>query len=199
MNFTDQSNHQSNFKQLINTLHSSKYLYAQITNKRKSSRACKQVFSIPLKFYCTIDISTPGRLHNYVFNSVFICLLSHTEIQLQYVREQGLKRFSSDPSPLLPGSSRETQRTLSTGSTTSGDGEQECPPPLLLTKEEDLSTTTDGNTKPPADRPFEVGDLVKVEQKDSPWYGVIRWIGQLPGNLKCIAGIEMVILSKSTG
>ena len=79
-----------------------------------------------------------------------------------------------------------------TGSATSGQGEQECPPPLLLTKEEDLSTTTDGNTKPPADRPFEVGDLVMVEQKGSPWYGVIRWIGQLPIGPKIIAGIEMV-------
>ena len=81
---------------------------------------------------------------------------------------------------------------MSTGSTTTGDGEQECPPPLLLTKEEDLSTTTDGNTKPPADRPFEVGDLVMVEQKGSPWYGVICWIGQLPIGPKIIAGIEMV-------
>ena len=58
--------------------------------------------------------------------------------------------------------------------------------------EGDLSTATDGNTKPPADRPFEVGDLVKVEHKDSPWYGVIHWIGQLPGSSKRIAGIEMV-------
>ena len=148
-----------------------------------------------MKFYCTTGISTPGRLQNYVFNSVFICLLSHTEIQLQYIRE---KQFSSDPSSTLAGSSRETQRTLSTGSTTTGAGEQECPPPLLLTKEGDLSTTTDGNTKPPADRPFEVGDLVKVEQKDSPWYGVIRWIGQLPTGPEYIAGIEMVILFKGT-
>ena len=99
-----------------------------------------------------------------------------------------MKRFSSDKSD---SSLRETQRTLSTGSTTSGDGEQECPP-TLLTKEEDLSTATDGITKPLADRPFEVGDMVKVEQKDSPWYGVIRWIGQLPGSSKRIAGIEMV-------
>lgn len=131
-----------------------------------------------------------------------VCLFSYVESHLQHIRQQRLKQFlsdKSDSSPLLPGSPRETQRTLNTGSTTSGDGEQECPPPLLLTKEGDLSTTTDGNTKPPADRPFEVGDLVKVEQKDSPWYGVIRWIGQLPGSLKCIAGIEMVILSKSTG
>ena len=98
---------------------------------------------------------------------------------------------------MLSGSLRETKRTFSTGSTASGDGEQECPP-TLLTKEGDLSTATDGNTKLPADRPFEVGDLVKVEQKDLPWYGVIRWIGQLPTGPKCIAGIEMVILSKGT-
>ena len=115
-----------------------------------------------------------------------------TDSQLQYIREQRLKRFSSDPSSTLSGSPRETTRALSTGSTTSGDGEQECPP-TLLTKEEDLSTATDGNAKLPADRPFEVEDLVKVERdKGSPWYGVVRWIGQLPGNPKRIAGIEMV-------
>ena len=101
-----------------------------------------------------------------------------------------MKRFSSYKSD---SSLKETQRTLSTGSATSGDGEQDSPP-TLLTKEGDLSTstTTDGNTKPLADRPFEVGDMVKVEPKGSPWYGVIRWIGQLPGSSKHIAGIEMV-------
>ena len=101
-----------------------------------------------------------------------------------------MKRFLSDKSD---SSLRETQRTLSTGSTTSGDGEQECPP-TLLTKEGDLSTstTTDNNTKPLADIPFEMGDMVKVEPKGLPWYGVIRWIGQLPGSSKRIAGIEMV-------
>jgi len=35
--------------------------------------------------------------------------------------------------------------------------------------------------------------VVKVEQKQSPWYGVIRWIGQLPRSSKRIAGIEMVL------
>ena len=96
-----------------------------------------------------------------------------------------MKRFSSDKSD---SSLRETQRTFST---TTGDGEQECPP-TPLTKEGDLSTATDGNTMPLADIPFEVGDMVKVESKGSPWYGVVRWIGQLPGSSKCIAGIEMV-------
>ena len=118
-----------------------------------------------------------------------VYLFSYVESHLQYLRQQRLKRFSSDKSdssPLLPGIPRETQRTFST---TSGDGEQECPPNLSLTKEEDLFTTTGGNTKPPA---FEVGDMVKVEHKSSPWYGVVRWIGQLPGSSKCIAGIEMV-------
>ena len=128
--------------------------------------------------------------------SVLLTLPTCTDSQLQYIREQGLKRSSSDPSSTLSGGPRETTRTLSTGSTTSGDGEQECLP-TLLTKEGDLSTATDGNTKPIADkpladRPFEVEDVVKVEPKGSPWYGVIRWIGQLPGSSKRIAGIEMV-------
>ena len=52
-----------------------------------------------------------------------------------------------------------------------------------------------GGNKLQFDRPFEVGDLVKVEQKQSPWYGVIRWIGQLPRSSKSIAGIETVYIS----
>ena len=39
---------------------------------------------------------------------------------------------------------------------------------------------------------FEVGDLVKVECKGKPWYGVIRWIGSLPNVEGSSAGIEMV-------
>ena len=128
---------------------------------------------------------------NKVALYVLFHLFFHTDSQLQYIRKKRLKRFSSDPSSTLSGSPRETTRTLSTGSTASGDGEHECPP-TLLTKEGDLSTATDGNTKPPADRRFEVGDLVKVEPKGSPWYEVIHWIGQLPGSSKRIAGIEMV-------
>ena len=42
---------------------------------------------------------------------------------------------------------------------------------------------------------FEVGDTVKVERgSSSPWYGVIKWIGEIPSVLKCAAGIEMVSL-----
>lgn len=82
---------------------------------------------------------------------------------------------------MLHGSPRDTQRTFSTGSTDSAISvEQECP-------------QTDGGDSPRiADRPFEVGDMVKVERKESPWYGVVRWIGQLPGRAIISAGIEMV-------
>ena len=86
---------------------------------------------------------------------------------------------------MYPGSPRDTQRSFSIASTDSAtSGEQEC----LQTNGGDPPHTTGL----PIDRPFEVGDVVKVEQKESPWYGVIRWIGQLPGSSESIAGIEMV-------
>ena len=121
-----------------------------------------------------------------------VCFL--TDSQRQYLREKRLKRFlsdKSDSSPLLPGSQRDTQRTCSVTSTDSAaSGEQEC----LQTEGGDPSHITGGN-KLQFDRPFEVGDVVKVEQKQPPWYGVIRWIGQLPRSSKSIAGIEMVYIS----
>jgi len=96
----------------------------------------------------------------------------------------------SDSSPVLPRSPRDTQRTCSVTSTDSAaSGEQE----RLQTDGGDPPCTTGGN-KLQFDRPFEVGDMVKVEQKQSPWYGVIRWIGQLPTSSKSIAGIEMVYI-----
>ena len=41
---------------------------------------------------------------------------------------------------------------------------------------------------------LEVGDCIRVERPDSaPWYGVIRWIGTLPGTSTApLAGMEMV-------
>ena len=46
----------------------------------------------------------------------------------------------------------------------------------------------------PAESPgFEVGDMIQVDRPDSaPWYGVIRWIGTLPGRNNLFAGLEMV-------
>ena len=131
---------------------------------------------------------------SFLTSSCYHIVCIHTDSQRQYLREQRLKRFSSDKSyssPLLPGSPRDTQRTCSVTSTDSAaSGEQEC----LQTDGEDPPCTAGGN-KLQFDRPFEVGDVVKVEQKQSPWYGVIRWIGQLPRSSKSIAGIEMVYIS----
>ena len=41
---------------------------------------------------------------------------------------------------------------------------------------------------------FEVGECIQVDRPDSaPWYGVIRWIGTLPGTSTApLAGMEMV-------
>ena len=38
-----------------------------------------------------------------------------------------------------------------------------------------------------------VGDMIQVDRPDSaPWYGVIQWIGNLPGSSSPSAGIDMV-------
>ena len=128
---------------------------------------------------------------SFLTSSCYHIVCIHTDSQRQYLREQRLKRFSSDKSyssPLLPGSPRDTQRTCSVTSTDSAaSGEQEC----LQTDGEDPPCTAGGNKL----QFHEVGDVVKVEQKQSPWYGVIRWIGQLPRSSKSIAGIEMVYIS----
>jgi hypothetical protein len=44
---------------------------------------------------------------------------------------------------------------------------------------------------------FEVGKLIQVDRPDSaPWYGVIKWIGTLPGSTSLFAGLEMVCHEK---
>lgn len=41
---------------------------------------------------------------------------------------------------------------------------------------------------------FEINDVIQVDRLESaPWYGVIRWIGTLPGQTTLSAGLEMVI------
>ena len=49
-------------------------------------------------------------------------------------------------------------------------------------------------TSSPSAGTFEVGDCIRVDRPDSaPWYGVIRWIGTLPGTSTApLAGMEMV-------
>ena len=79
---------------------------------------------------------------------------------------------------MLHGSPRDTQRTFSIASTDSAaSGEQEC-----LQINEGDPTHTAGSNKLHFDRPFEVGDMVKIDREESPWYGVIHWIGQCPGS-----------------
>ena len=44
----------------------------------------------------------------------------------------------------------------------------------------------------PTKTKFEVGDVVKVEHKPKPWYGVVKYIGDIPNVPGRCAGIEMV-------
>ena len=44
-----------------------------------------------------------------------------------------------------------------------------------------------------ADSPLEVGDAVTVKRRDAaPWYGVIKYLGDLSGTGKMIAGMDLV-------
>ncbi len=68
----------------------------------------------------------------------------------------------------------------------------EAPPPSLSSAQ---GNTREENTVPVRSVcPFDLDDMVMVERPDAaPWYGVVRWIGELPDQPgQPIAGIEMV-------
>lgn len=52
-----------------------------------------------------------------------------------------------------------------------------------------LSSCSSESPEPEID--FEVGSVVEVTMNEEPRYGVIRWIGHVPGKNKLVAGIEM--------
>ena len=105
------------------------------------------------------------------------------------IRQKQIQQFmsdTSDKSDSNPTQSVGIERTASSGSMQS---------PLLSPTAAATSSTTDVPTldSNPSGLEFEVGDMIQVDRPDSaPWYGVIRWIGNLPGSSSPSAGIDMV-------
>ena len=91
------------------------------------------------------------------------------------IRQKRLQQFASDTSDKFSANPIQhdvMERTMSAGSVQS---------PLLSPSMAALKSK------------FEVGDMIQVDRPDSaPWYGVVRWIGTLPGSSCHSAGIEMV-------
>ena len=107
-----------------------------------------------------------------------------------FVREQRLKRFASstsdksnpDPDNLSPMERRTSDDPISSPLTS---------PSAATAGASYLQTTS--NSCSSNREAFEVGDCIQVDRPDSaPWYGVIKWIGTLPGSSVLSAGIEMV-------
>ena len=105
------------------------------------------------------------------------------------VRQKRLQRFASDTSDksdCTPVQSGVVERTTSSGSVQS---------PLLSPSAAATNSTAGIPTldSRPSGLRFEVGNVIQVDRPDSaPWYGVIRWMGTLPGSSIQSAGIEMV-------
>ena len=102
------------------------------------------------------------------------------------IHQKRLQRFASDTSD--KSSSNQAQRDVmaSIGSVQS---------PLLSPSVALTDSTADIPTldSQPSGVGFEIGDMIQVDRPDSaPWYGVIRWMGTLPGGSSLSAGIEMV-------
>lgn len=117
--------------------------------------------------------------------------------ELEHLRKKRLEKFSStgsdkpDSLPKREASEQTVLRSVSTASSSSALSEEtesyrrnvtsDSPPPVK-----------DSKGSPPKRVEFEVGGLVKVEHKPKPWYGVIKWIGDLSGVPGTVAGVEMV-------
>ena len=104
-----------------------------------------------------------------------------------FIRQQRLKRFSSSTS----------DRSDTNSASCSEQRVLDSPPREVADNVRPLSVRTSSattETSTPSAATFEVGDCIRVERPDSaPWYGVIRWIGTLPGTSTApLAGMEMV-------
>ena len=100
-----------------------------------------------------------------------------------HIRQKRLQRFASDTSDTNP---TQLQGTIMERTTSSGSVQSPVLPPSVAA----TSSTADIPAVLPG---FEVGDMIQVDRPDSaPWYGVIRWIGTLPGGGSPSAGLEMV-------
>ena len=114
---------------------------------------------------------------------------SSQENDRERIRRKRLERLGSDnpDSPKSESSERALLRSVGSPPNSSAISEVMKPsgssPPVQSFKRSSSS---------PRMQQFEVEDVVKVERKGKPWYGVIRWIGNLPNVEGSSAGIEMV-------
>ena len=100
------------------------------------------------------------------------------------IHQKRLQRFASDTSDTNPTQNAVIEQTSS--------GLVQSP---VLSPSAAAATNSIGDVPIALDsrQGFEVGDMIQVDRHDStPWYGVIRWIGTLAGNITLSAGIEMV-------
>ena len=107
-----------------------------------------------------------------------------------FVRQQRLKRFASntsdksnpDPANLSPVEQENSSDCVCSP----------LMPPSAATAGASSPQSTSNSCSSNREA-FEVGDCIQVDRPDSaPWYGVIKWIGTLPGSSVPSAGIEMV-------
>ncbi len=73
----------------------------------------------------------------------------------------------------------------------------DAPPPSLVPGGVNASNLQENaaiTVPAPSVCPFDLNDMVMLERADAaPWYGVVKWIGELPGHLEQImVGVEMV-------
>ena len=84
-----------------------------------------------------------------------------------------------------------------------------CPVSCLAPDERNADRANQANLKPLGARPhigktnqdlptldFSMGSTVQVVDPQAPQYGVVQWIGTLPGSDELLAGIELVIVYK---
>ena len=117
--------------------------------------------------------------------------------ELDFVRKQRLKRFASNTSDKSNSDQQEQLTSTAISSPLSPTGRSEALHDAVTTttcsKSENPDDTTVSSRSSTTESTFEVNELIKVDRPESaPWYGVIRWIGALPGISGLFAGCEMV-------
>ena len=121
---------------------------------------------------------------------------SPSQSQSEMVRQKRLQRLLSGNSDGFTASNVSSERQASRSSSTDSSnlaGLEEVDlgrSHLMSPQEKDFKK---GSHHQNVEKEFEVGDTVKKVSLDPfPWYGVIKWIGQLPDVPERTAGIEMV-------
>ena len=103
----------------------------------------------------------------------------------EIIHQKRLERFSSEKSNPYP--------VHYTEHTTSKDSVDSMPMSPSGAVAGEVSNSSKSSSTGLNEGVFEVGHLVQVDRPDSaPWYGVVKWIGTLPGASALLAGIEMV-------